>query len=82
MVAEQPEEAFSVVELDAETLGFLTGGRGKARCGDDDPFGELTLRDRSYDLPYGGNVDFVMRGVALGLDGDAAAAEWRLVYGD
>ena len=43
VVAQKPEEAFSFVEFDPEAFGFLAGGRGEARRGDDDPLGELPL---------------------------------------
>jgi len=75
VVAEQPEEVFAVVEFDAEAFGFLAGGRGEARGGDDDSLGEFALRDGADDLPDGGDVDLVVRSVPLGLDGDAAADE-------
>ena len=42
-VAEQPEESFAVVEFHAEAFGFLAGGRGEARRGDDDALGEFAL---------------------------------------
>ena len=80
VVAEQPQETFAVVEFDAEAFGFLAGGRSEARGGDDDPLGEFTLGDGADDLPDRGDVDLVMRGVPLGLDGDTAADEGCLVH--
>ena len=64
VVAEQPEEAFTVVEFDAEAFGLLAGGRGEARGGDDDPLGEFALGDGADDLPDGGDVDLVVRPTA------------------
>jgi hypothetical protein len=82
VTTEQPQQAFTFVKFDDEPFGFLAGRRGEARGGDDDALGELTLGDRADDFPDGGDVNFVVRSVPLGLDGNAAADEGCLVDRD
>lgn len=80
VVAEKPEQVFTVVKFNSEALGFLTGSRREAGCGDDDPFGEFALRDGADYLPDCSDIYLIVRRVPFSLNGDAAANEGGLIH--
>jgi hypothetical protein len=80
VTAQQPQHALAFVEFNAQALGFLAGVRGEPRGGDDDPLGDVTLRDRANHLPDCGDVHLVVRGVPLSLKGDVTTDERRLAH--